>query len=255
MRDVKWFVDQGLRLTPPDGPLELLDLLNRQALPDAQIFAFSHLLMDFQFGVDSPEQTDEVLFLAHFMRNKISLGDKPIFVERVRRHGLEVMDQPSSIPFYDASTLVGIAAVTQDPKWIDFARFVLPLPPPDTNIIDVLSEHGPLAVLRWLRALRFTAPHTTLTSNRALAEAFLERYMDGDCYGSSHYARTLHLYLSTLVFLPPAMRANMAWIAGELANAIAKAGRPLLVSAAVLISSNWDDITPARPIKQRKDDE
>jgi len=250
MRDIKWFIDQGLRLTDPAGPIGILDALNEQALPGHS--HFSPMLLDFVLGEDSPDQSDEVLFLAHFMRDRMDLDDAVEFVELTARHGREVLAHPSAIPFYDAATLVGIAAVTQDPKWIDSARQVLPSPTPDINILNVLSGHGSLATLRCLRALRFTAPHTTITSNRALADLFIDMYVNGEAYGSISASRTLHLYLSTLVFLPQAIRENMAWIASEWAQELALAGHPLMVSSAVLINSNWDEITPVRP-KEKKE--
>jgi len=250
MRDIKWFIDQGIRLTPPDLPRGILDTLNEQALPLRS--HFSSLLLDFEFGVDSPEQSDEVLFLTHFMRDKMSQREMADFAEDARKHGSRVLAHPSPIPFYDASTLVGIALITHNAKWIENARKLLPAPPRVgiTNIVTTLREFGPLATMRWIRALRFTEPHTTLASNRVLADLFIDM-----CVNDVHYPtspRLLHLYLSMLPFLPQAMKENMAWIASECANDIVMAGHPLIVSSAVLINSNWDEITPVRPEEKKE---
>jgi len=250
MRDIKWFIDQGIRLTPPDLPRGILDILNEQALHEHSFF--SSVLDGFLFGYDSPTQTDEVLFLAHFMRDKMNQREMADFAENARKHGSWVLAHPSPIPFYDASTLVGIAMITHDSKWIEDARKLLPPPPRAdyTNIVPTLREFGPLATMRWIRAIRFTEPHTTLALNRVLADLFIDM-----CVNDVNYPTPpgiLHLYLSMLPFLPQTMKENMAWIASECANDIAMAGHPLMVSSAVLINSNWDEITPVRP-KEKKE--
>ena len=242
MRDIKWFINQGIRLTPPDLPRGILDILNEQALHEHS--NFSSMLQNFRFGYDSPTQTDEVLFLAYFMRDKINQREMADVAENARKHGSWVLAHPSPIPFYDASTLVGIAMITHDSKWIEDARKLLPAPP-RVSIRTTLRDFGPLATLRRLRALRFTEPHTTLWWNRVLADLFIDMCVNDFNY--STLPSTLHLYLSMLPFLPQARKENMAWIASECAKELADAGHPLMVSAAVLINSNWDEITPVRP--------
>ena len=244
MQDVKWFIGQGLRLTDPSGPVGILDALNDQALPGYT--HFSTMLMDFWFGVDSPDQSDEVLFLAHFMWDIMDPDDRGKFANQVVDYGHHVKDFPSPISFFDASVLVGVAAITQNPKWIDIARQAFPHSFPGVKVTDIYLKHGALALLRYLRALRFIEPHRIIESSRELADYFIAIYLSLRIPVIID-SRLLHLCFTTLGFLPRPIKENMAWVISKYADEIALAGHQFMMSSAVLINSNWDEITPTRP--------
>ena len=259
---LEWFYDYGLQLCSGDQPgAKIWNDLNSEAFAShikGEYDLFNSILSKLVAldtftklrGYDTPEATDDLISLMHFMRKHIHPEILEDFKKQACNYGEWLFENGTLEPFYSAAVFSYLALLTRNTIWVGRARLTLPDIPMLTK--SLFSEIGPLAALRWLRALRFVSTHRTAEANHSIALIMRDLYLGNPPLKYHPLERTLNLYISMLPFLPPGLKNEIKWIAEDCINSLAEGGHPLLLNAAAISTSNWDNIEPLCPLPPKE---